>query len=239
MLLVGLMAVALVIVAVALPLTSGQERGHKQNPGSANKACQANDPGALIAGGNRSEKAGDAAKGKCDAGDAADEGGEGLGPKAGRWSAYLAAATFSLAAIGGAFAVLGAKSTRQSSRARVLVQLVAGSQNEFEIRNLGPTAAMLKTYTVLKQSIGADEEVDDLHEAVGDEPKPFRRTLEPGKSVALAHLKDPVGDLVIVVEFEDVFAVPRRAWRCFKARGGGDGYEEGQDGELPGPWWVD
>lgn len=70
-------------------------------------------------------------------------------------------------------------------------------------------------------------------------PAEFRRTLEPGKSVRLpVSIIECADKVVVVVGFQDVFGVPRHAWRHFlKCKNGG--YEEDEDGELPGPCWVD
>lgn len=193
----------------------------------------------MIVAGDSGNETTDADQRKCKAADASDKDGEGLGNKALRWSAYIGAATFALAAIGAAFAVLGTKSTRQSSRARILVQLAGGPEGngaEFEIRNLGPTAALLQSWAVMNAPSLTEEGLEDVWK---EKPNAFRRTLEAGKPVPLPKPTHPADtEVLIVVEFQDVFGVVRHAWRCFRKRENG-GYEEGEDGELPAPWWAD
>lgn len=98
-LLVKIFAVVLVLVAVVLPLASGEASPHQESY-STNITCKANESLPVTVAHDSSKKAPYADEGKCQATQASDQGGGGLGKLALRWSTYLGAATFALAAIG-------------------------------------------------------------------------------------------------------------------------------------------
>ena len=133
--------------------------------------------------------------------------------------------------------LLSEQSTRRASRARLLPHLAPESNVGFVVRNLGPTPAFLRGYRCLPVNEGFDP--TQFGRCGAARLTRLHQTLEVGDSIDLPATAETLDSerpwLLIEVAFEDVFRISHRSWRLF-SKGEGDGYKEGEDGELPS-WW--